>query len=77
MVEEMIRAREIVVGHLQLEPGKARQLAGFIEQISSLGLTRGGAVLTHVVVDTCTVVLILFRPVARILVAGQSEPGGR
>jgi hypothetical protein len=75
MVNEIVLAREIVVAQLKPAIGAGHQLSGFVTQISPLGLTRSGALLTHAVVDLCIVALILFRPAAKMKVFSRRRKG--
>ena len=72
MVDEIIRTREIVVAQLTPAAPANHPLSAFVNQLAPFGLTRRGAVLTHTVVDTCIVALVLFRPAARILASSRA-----
>ena len=66
MVNEVILTRELIVTAVKTPASTSPLLVKVFEQIGKHGLAASGAVLTHVVVDTCIVALIMFRPIGRV-----------
>lgn len=66
MVHDVISTREIILNTVKSQKSASPLLIEVVKSIGKYGLTVQGAVLTHLVVDTCIVALIMFRPISRL-----------
>ena len=64
MVRDVIATREIIVNTIKSQESVSPLLIEVVKNIGKYGLTIQGAILTHLVVDTCIVALIVFRPIS-------------